>query len=126
LSISSIDDYNSLNSIQNYTIKAKTEKLEDDNFNKILSSIKQNTTDNKKTKDVKLKDACQNFESIFLNMILKDMRNTIPKDSLYDDTSAEDTFQGMLDEQYSNEMAKRGTGLADIMYKQLSRDINDK
>ena len=124
MSISGIDDYNSLNSIQDYTIKASTEKLDDDNFSKILTNIKQNTTDNKQTKDTKLKSACQDFESVFLNMILKDMRNTIPKDSLYDDTSAEDTFQGMLDEQYSKEMAKKGTGLADMMYKQLSRDNN--
>lgn len=113
-----VDVTNSINNLNNssYSSTVKADSVQTDDFAKQLETAK-------KEKDTaSMKKVCSDFESIFLNMILKDMRSTVPQDSLFDDSSSIDTFQGMLDEQYANEMSKRGIGLADMMYKQLARE----
>jgi Rod binding domain-containing protein len=74
-------------------------------------------------KKSKLFEQCQEFESIFVKMMLKEMRNSVDKsDSLLNGGWAEDIYQDMLDDQYSKSMAKNaGFGLADQLYKQLAR-----
>ena len=61
------------------------------------------------------------FESLFLNLMLKEMRATVPKfDPLH--SYAEETYQEMLDQELTKSMAQqKGVGLADMMYRQLSR-----
>ncbi len=70
----------------------------------------------------KLFEQCQEFESIFVKMMLKEMRNSVDRsDSLLSGGWAEDIYQDMLDDEYSKTMAKTaGFGLADQLYKQLS------
>jgi flagellar protein FlgJ len=76
--------------------------------------------DQKNKNDKKLRKACQGMESLFLNMLLSDMRKTVPKDDLYD-SSQEDIMQSMLDTDLSKIMAKAGgIGLASMMYRQLT------
>jgi peptidoglycan hydrolase FlgJ len=74
--------------------------------------------------DKALRAAATQFEALFMNMILKGMRESLPKDGLMS-SSAGDTFTGMLDQQMSQTLAGkgRGTGLADMLVKQLSRNI---
>jgi len=70
-----------------------------------------------------LREACQDFESIFVNMLLKEMRKSVPSSS---SSYAENTFTEMLDEELANEMSKGGgIGIADMMYKQLSVKLNN-
>jgi flagellar protein FlgJ len=73
-------------------------------------------------KKSKLYEQCQEFESIFVKMMLKEMRNSVDKsDSLISGGWAENIYQDMLDDQYSQTMAKTaGFGLADQLYKQLA------
>lgn len=68
--------------------------------------------------DQALKTAAQQFESVFLNMMLKSMREATPQDDLF---GSEQTrmFTGMLDQQLAQSMSNRGIGLADIMVRQL-------
>jgi Rod binding domain-containing protein len=70
----------------------------------------------------KLFEECREFESIFVKMMLKEMRNSVDKtDSLLNGGWAEDIYQDMLDDEYSKTMAKNaGFGLADQLYKQLA------
>ena len=73
----------------------------------------------------KLKEACRNFEAVFVNMMFSQMRSTIQKTDLMGGGFAEQTFEDMLYDNYSKEIAKGpGIGLADIMYKQLSKNIS--
>ncbi|MGA2545592.1 MAG: rod-binding protein [Rectinemataceae bacterium] len=74
-------------------------------------------------KKSKLFEQCQEFESIFVKMMLKEMRNSVDKtDSLLSGGWAEDIYSDMLDDEYSRSMAKNaGFGLADQLYKQLAR-----
>jgi Rod binding domain-containing protein len=70
----------------------------------------------------KLYEQCQEFESIFVKMMLKEMRKSVDKsDSLLSGGWAEDIYQDQLDDEYSASMAKTaGFGLADQLYKQIA------
>ena len=74
-------------------------------------------------KKSKLYEQCQEFESIFVKMMLKEMRNSVDKqDSLVSGGWAEDIYSDMLDDEYSKSMAKNaGFGLSDQLYKQLAQ-----
>ena len=64
---------------------------------------------------------CSEFESIFVKMMLKEMRKTVDRsDSLISGGFAEDIYQDMLDDEYSKTMSKTAKfGLADMLYRQL-------
>ncbi len=69
-----------------------------------------------------LKSACKAFESYYLHMMLKSMRATVPDSGLVPKSQAEQIFQDMLDEETAkNASDAGGIGLADMLYKQLSR-----
>lgn len=69
--------------------------------------------------DQALKSAAQQFEMVFLDMMLKSMRAATPQDGMLDSEQTK-LFTGMLDQQLAQEMSKRGVGLADLMVRQLS------
>ena len=72
--------------------------------------------------DAKLKKACQEMEGVFLNMLLKSMRSTITKTELGGSTMQQDTMQSMFDMEMTRNMAAAGgTGIADMMYRSLTR-----
>jgi peptidoglycan hydrolase FlgJ len=71
----------------------------------------------------KLKAACQDFESVFFGMMLKEMRKTVPTDTLLgDDAHEQEIFQGMMDDSVAKQMASHGgsDSLAQEMYRQLA------
>ncbi len=74
--------------------------------------------------DQALKAAAQQFESVFLNMMLKSMREATPQDDMF---GSEQTrmFTGMLDQQLAQSMSSRGIGLADIMVRQLRGQMKE-
>jgi flagellar protein FlgJ len=72
--------------------------------------------------DQALKAAAQQFESVFLNMMLKSMREATPQDGMFDSEQTK-MFTGMLDQQLAQNMASRGVGLADIMVRQLGTQV---
>ncbi len=74
----------------------------------------------KESPDKALKGAAQQFEQVFLNMMLKSMREATPQEGMFDNDQTK-MFTGMLDQQLSQSMSTgRGVGLADIMVRQLS------
>ena len=67
-----------------------------------------------------VKATAKQFEALFLNMMLKTMRQASPADSLLQ--SRERTlYTEMLDQQLSQTMAGRGMGLADMLIAQLDK-----
>ena len=66
-----------------------------------------------------LKAASTQFEALFLNMMLKSMRDATPQDGPMDNDQTR-MFTSMLDQQMSQNMAKKGIGLADALVRQLS------
>ncbi|GAB1431800.1 hypothetical protein MASR2M29_04250 [Spirochaetota bacterium] len=71
-------------------------------------------------KNSPLYEQCREFESIFINMMLKEMRSTVQKTGLIDGGQAEDIFSDLLYDEYAKDMAKMsGFGLADAVYLEL-------
>jgi flagellar protein FlgJ len=71
-----------------------------------------------------LKAAAKQFEAVFTNMILKSMRDSLPKDGELDSDSTR-TYTSMLDQQLSQKIAGKGLGLADMIVKQVSKHTVD-
>ncbi len=67
-----------------------------------------------------LKDVARQFETLFMNMLLKSMRDATPQDGMFDSEQTR-LYTAMLDQQLSEKMSARGLGLADIMVRQLQR-----
>lgn len=69
-----------------------------------------------------LKRVAQQIEGLFLQTMMKSMRETLPKDGMF---SSEQTrlYTSMYDQQISQQMSQKGVGLADMMVKQLSGAI---
>jgi flagellar protein FlgJ len=67
-----------------------------------------------------LKGAATQFESMFINMMMKSMRDATPQDGMMDSQETK-TFTTMLDQQMSQKLAKRGIGLADVLVRQLTQ-----
>ncbi len=66
-----------------------------------------------------LKEACESFESFFIQKIFKQMRQTIGSE---DKSQARAMFEDMLDEEYSKLIAKAdGIGLAKTMYDSMKK-----
>ena len=87
-------------------------------------AVKGPNADN--SRDEKLYKACQDFESIFFQMMMKSMRQTVDKTDLTDGGFGEEVFQGMMDEQISTQAAKQSSSIAEILYKQLRLQLDGK
>ena len=68
----------------------------------------------------KLKEACKEFEGLFMQMMYKQMKKTVPKSQLIPESTGREIFEDMLDEEIINNAKERGIGLADVLYRQLS------
>lgn len=66
-----------------------------------------------------LEKTARQFEALFLNMMLKSMREATPQEGMFDSEQTR-TFTAMLDQQLSQNLASRGVGLAEVMVRQLS------
>ena len=66
-----------------------------------------------------MKEAATQFEAMFINMMMKSMRDATPQEGMLDNQQTK-TFTTMLDQQTSQNLAKRGVGLADALVRQLS------
>lgn len=68
-----------------------------------------------------LKAAAQQFEALFMNMMMKSMREATPGDSMFDSEQSR-MYTSMLDGKLSENFARRGLGLADALMRQLSNN----
>ena len=75
----------------------------------------------------KLWKAAQDFESVFMFQVLKQMRSTIHTEGLMHGGVGEEIFTGLMDEELAKHMAGRGgAGIAKMMFSQLSRRFGIK
>jgi len=72
----------------------------------------------------KLKQVCREFEGIMLQMMYKQMKKTVPESELLPASSGREIFQEMLDEELINNATQRGIGLSDVLYRQLSMNMD--
>lgn len=70
--------------------------------------------------DAELRKVSQNFESIFIQMMFKEMRNSVEKSNLFGNTQATQFFEGMRDEEMSKQLSTSGgIGIGSMIYQQL-------
>ena len=92
---------------------------------------KQNDTDTKKLNSDKnlkeLKEISNQFESIFINQILKQARKNKIENGLFD-SEAINTFNSMIDEQYSEILSKKTNfGISEALFNQFkSQVVNER
>ncbi|MFH0976340.1 MAG: rod-binding protein [Spirochaetota bacterium] len=120
------DVLNSNNTSYNAGSKAISQKKE----NKFQQLLEKNFESNntvshvKKEKpiDTKLMNVCIEMESIFVGKMLKEMRNSLPKEKLIDGGFAEKIFEDMLYDEYALNLSKTSNlGIAKMLYNDLSR-----
>jgi len=82
-----------------------------------LSSLKQQA---KASPKQALSAAAGQFEALFVQMMLKSMRDALPQDGMLSSETSK-TYQGMFDQQIALQMSKSGgIGLAKVLEKQLA------
>lgn len=71
-----------------------------------------------------LKAAAQQFETLFLQQVLKSMRDTVPQDGLMDSEQSR-FYSALLDQQMAQNMATsgKGVGFARLIEQQLGRNM---
>jgi flagellar protein FlgJ len=84
-----------------------------------VQSLARLRLDAKQNAPKALQDTARQFEALFLNMMIKSMRQASPISEASDGQDAQ-IYTSMLDQQLSQNMAKRGIGLADFLLRQMS------
>lgn len=74
----------------------------------------------KKDPDEALRKAAQQFEALFLSMLLKSMREATPKDGIFDSQQTQ-FYTQMYDQQLTQHLSGKGIGIANMMVQQLAR-----
>ena len=105
--------------MDNITLKLNA-KLHD----QINADINKINSDNKLKE---LKEISNQFESIFINQILKQARKNKIENGLFD-SEAISTFNSMIDEQYSEILSKKTNfGISDALFNQFkSQVVNER
>ncbi|MCC7549042.1 MAG: rod-binding protein [Burkholderiales bacterium] len=68
-----------------------------------------------------LRAAAEQFEQLFMDMVMKSMRSTVSGESLFDNEGSR-LFTGLLDQEFARGIAEQGgLGLADLLVVQLSQ-----
>lgn len=70
--------------------------------------------------DKRIKEVSQEFESLFVNELLKSMRKTVPENEWLNGGMQQEVFEDMLYNEYARSISKSGgIGLGDMVYKSL-------
>lgn len=78
------------------------------------------------TDDDKVRQACSDFEAIFIKQMLDSMRKTVEKTSLLGGGMAEEIFEDMIYDEYAKKMSKTSDfGIEEMLYRQLSSKSSD-
>ena len=72
------------------------------------------------TDDARLRQACAQLEGVFLEQLMKALRDTVPEGGVIDGGAGEDIFASLLDGQLSAAAAPRfDRGLGAALYRQF-------
>lgn len=114
-----VNPVNNGNNIVDYNnIKGKSQEAKQGEFERALEAAIEEKDEKK------LKKACGDLESIFVNMMFKQMRNTVQKSDMFDGGYAEEMYEDMLFDKYAEDISKnKGMGLGDMLYRQLSKSM---
>ncbi|MEI0621259.1 rod-binding protein [Brachyspira pilosicoli] len=90
----------------------------------IENTSEENVANDKEFQKKRLREVSEDFESLMINQMLKEMRKTVNKSGLVDGGMAEEIFEDMLYDEYAKEFSKTKTfGLAEIIYNQMEKYV---
>lgn len=98
----------------------KENNVSKDGFDKLLEEAK-------KTGDTTaLRDATDQLEAVFIQMMMKTMRNSVPETKgIFKKSEAEKMFSEMLDDEYAKKMSEAGgIGISDMLFDQFEKYID--
>ena len=99
-------------------LKKATEK-----FDNSSTKIKTMTDEEVAQRNQEIKDASVQLEALMLKMMYNSMWKTVPKDELFGESNAMDIYRDMYNEEITKKAAEGGgIGLADFIYKQLTKN----
>lgn len=114
-SVGAIGSLNSVSDAQAIAAMAETDSFE----SKLRSAMTEQN-------DAELKSACMQFEELMLGIMYKSMKATIQRSDLIPADPGREIYEQWQDDDLMKKVAARGTfGLADMMYKQLSRRMQN-
>ncbi|MFH1739673.1 MAG: rod-binding protein [bacterium] len=88
-----------------------------------LNAIAQKKPD--KMSERELREVANDFESLLVRQLLKEMRKTVPKDGFLGSSSATEMYQEMGDDALAKDLgATGGFGVGELVYQQL-KEIQD-
>lgn len=91
-----------------------------------LAQLKAKAGGGQGDKQEALEEVARQFETVFLKMMLKSMRDTVPDSELIDGEKTK-FYESMYDDQISLDLSKRGNlGLADMIVQQMGGQAKDK
>jgi len=100
--------------------KSIAAKAEAESFESKLRSAMTNQN------EAALKNACVQFEELMLGILYKSMKATIRRSELTPPAPGREIYEQWQDDALMKKIAERGTfGLADMMYKQLSKRMKN-
>ena len=91
-----------------------------------LAQLKAKATGGQGEKQEALEQVARQFETVFLKMMLKSMRDTVPDSELIDGEKTK-FYESMYDDQISLDLSKRGhLGLADMIVQQMGGQVKSE
>lgn len=131
-----INPVGSMGVATNNTYSSANEALKDADFKSFLKEAERKAvknhehivnSENFNKEDKELKEACKGFETMFLQMMYRSMRATVPESPLFGKSNAMSLFEELRDNELMKKTAESGgLGLADIIYKQLAPSVHEK
>ena len=86
---------------------------------KFVNDLKYQVKNNPKKYQL---ETAREVESLFIQMLLKSMRNSLTQDNLLDSNQSR-FYTEIYDQRISKEIAKRGIGLTHIILQQIQKKI---
>jgi len=84
-----------------------------------LDALRSRATDDPRQA---IREAAGQFEALFMRQLLKSMRDAIPKSGMWD-SPGQAMYTDMFDQQLAQVVAKGSGSLADVIARQLSRNV---
>jgi flagellar protein FlgJ len=72
-----------------------------------------------------LKQVAQQVEGMFVQMMLKSMRDALPKEGMFSSESTR-MYTSMYDQQIAQQLSEKGLGFADVLVKQMAASTDER
>jgi flagellar protein FlgJ len=68
----------------------------------------------------RFKNACADFEAIFIHHMFQSMKQTLPGEDLFGQSSQKDMYESMYHQEIATQLARgKGLGMGEALYRQL-------